>query len=72
MCLAVKVDGTKMKPYAVIPAKKSKKELTSIPEVTVEATPNGRINEFLSSDRINVWMKNKSFLHQTHACVGFV
>ena len=35
VCLAVKVDGTKMKPYVVIPAAKVKKELASIPEVVV-------------------------------------
>jgi len=50
VCLAVKADGTKMKIYVVIPAKKGEKELMSIPGLVVAATPNGWINEFLTSD----------------------
>jgi len=50
VCLAVKADGTKMKPYIVIPVKKVKKELMSILGVIVVVTPNGWMNECLTSD----------------------
>ena len=54
--LAVKADGTKMKPYVVIPGKKVKEELKSIPGVIVAASVNGRMNEELTADWIDrVW-----------------
>ena len=50
MCLAVKVDGTKMTPYAVVSAKKAKNELKSLSGVIVAATPNGWMNDDLTMD----------------------
>ena len=61
VCLAVKADGTKMKPYVVIPAAKVKKELASIPGVVVAATRNGWMNENLTSDWVEKVWTNFSF-----------
>ena len=61
VCLAVKADGTKMKPYMVIPAAKVKKELASIPGVVVAATRNGWMNENLTSDWVEKMWTNFSF-----------
>ena len=55
---AVKADGTKLKPFVVIPAKKVKKELSSIPGVVVAATSNGWMNGETTSDWLQtVWTK---------------
>ena len=54
--LYVKANGTKLKPYVVIPAKKAKKELEVIPEVAVAGSPNGWMNEELTADWIEkIW-----------------
>ena len=56
LCVAVKADGTKIIPYVVIPAKKVKKELEPVSGVIVAASPNGWINDNLTSDWIKrVW-----------------
>ena len=58
VCLAVKVDGTKLKPFVVIPAKKVKKELSSIPGVVEATTLNGCMNDETTLDWLQtVWTK---------------
>ena len=52
VCLCVKADGTKLKRYVVIPARKVKKELCAIPGVAVVASPSGWMNEKLTADWI--------------------
>ena len=61
VCLCVKADGTKLKPYVVIPAKKVKKELEAIPGVAVAARPNDWMNEELTADWIEKIWTNFSF-----------
>ena len=70
VCLAVKANRTKMKPYVVIPAKKVK-ELTLIPGVIEAASPNGCMNE-KSYDRLDRKSVDKFFFPETHACVRLV
>ena len=57
--LAVKADGTKLKPFVVIPAKKVKKKLSSIPGVVVvAATSNGWMNNETTLDWLQtIWTK---------------
>ena len=55
VCLAAKADGTKLRPYIVIPGKKVPRELEQMKSVVV-ASPNGWMNETLTLDWINrVW-----------------
>lgn len=56
VCLAAKADGTKLRPYIVIPGKKVCRELEQMEGVVVVASPNGWMNETLTLDWINrVW-----------------
>ena len=58
VCLGVKADGTKLKPFVLIPAKKVKTEVSSIPGVVVAATSNGWMNDESILDRLQtVWTK---------------
>ena len=62
VCLTVKADGTKMKPYVVIPAAKVKSlQVASIPGVVVAATQNGWMNKNLTLDWIEKVWRNFSF-----------
>ena len=56
VCLAAKADGTKLRPYIVIPGKKVPRELEQMNGVVIVASPNGWMNETLTLDWINrVW-----------------
>ena len=59
--LCVEADGTKLKLYIVIPAKKVKKKLEAIPAVVVAAGHNGWMNEELTADWIEKIWTNFSF-----------
>ena len=67
VCLAVKADEMKMKPYIVIPGKKVKEELKSIPGVIVAASVNGWMNEELTANWIDrVW---SNFVYTKHMLI---
>ena len=53
VCLAVKADGSKMKPFIVIPGKKIKSEVTAVKGAIVKCSPNGWMNDELT----NVWVE---------------
>jgi transposase-like protein len=56
VALAIKSDGTKLKPYVVIPGKKVPQELRKISDVVVACSPNAWMNEELTIDWLNrVW-----------------
>ena len=52
MCLAVKADGTKMKPFIVILGKKIKSEVAAVKGAIVKCSPKGWMNDELT----NVWV----------------
>ena len=61
LCLSVKADGIKMKPHVVTPAKKVEKDIALIPGLIIAASPNGWMNENLTTDWIEKVWANFSF-----------
>ena len=56
VCLAVRADGSKMKPFVVIPGKKVKSEVSSIQGAIVKCSSNGWMNDELTEDWVSqVW-----------------
>ena len=66
VCLAIKADGSKMKPFVVIPGKKVKSEIAAIKDAIVKCSANGWTNDELTEDWVSqVWGSlafNKRFL----------
>ena len=50
VCLAIKADGSKMKPFVVIPGKKVKSEIAAIKGAIVKCPANGWMNDELTED----------------------
>ena len=50
VCLAIKADGSKMKPFVVIPGKKAKSEIAAIKGAIVKCSANGWMNDQLTED----------------------
>ena len=56
VCLAIKADGSKMKPFVVIPGKKVKSEIAAIKGVIVKCSANGWMNDELTENwTSHVW-----------------
>ena len=53
VCLAVKADGSKMKPFIFIPGKKMKSEVAAVKGAIVKCSPNGWMNDELKK----VWVE---------------
>ena len=53
VCLAVKADGSKMKPFIVIPGKKEKSEVDAVKGAIVKCSPSGWMNDELTK----VWVE---------------
>ena len=66
VCLAIKADGSKMKPIVVIPGKKVKSEIAAIKGAILKCSANGWMNDELTEDWVShVWGSlafNKRFL----------
>ena len=66
VCLAIKADGSKMKPFVVIPGKQVKSEIVAIKGAIVKCSANGWISDELTEDWVSrVWGSlafNKRFL----------
>ena len=61
VCLCAKADGTKMKPYIVVPAAKVPKDLEDMSGVVIAASKNGWMSDELTKDWINRVWRNLSF-----------
>ena len=56
VCLAIKADGSKMKPFVVIPGKKVRSEIAAIKGAIVKCSANGWMNNELTEDWVShVW-----------------
>ena len=53
ICLAIKADGSKMKPFVVIPRKKVKSEIVAIKGAIVKCSANGWMNDELTEDWVS-------------------
>ena len=53
VCLAIKTDGSKMKPFVVIPGKKVKGETVAIKGAIVKCSANSWMNDELTEDRVS-------------------
>ena len=66
VCLAIKADGSRIKPFVAIPGKKVKCEIAAIKGAIVKCSANGWMNDELTEDWVShVWGSlafNKSFL----------
>ena len=66
VCLAIKADGSKIKPFVAIPGKKVKSEIAAMKGAIVKCSANGWMNDELTEDWVShVWGSlafNKSFL----------
>ena len=66
VCLAIKTDGFKMKPFVVIPGKKVKSEIAAIKGAIVKCSAKGWMNDELTENWVShVWWNlafNKRFL----------
>ena len=66
VCLAIKADGSKIKPFVAIPGKKVKSEIAAIKGAILKFSANGWMNDELTEDWVShVWGSlafNKSFL----------
>ena len=66
VCLTIKADGSKMKPFVVIPGKKVKSEIAAIKGTIVKCSASGWMNHELTEDWVSqVWGSlafNKRFL----------
>ena len=56
VCLAIKADGSKIKPFVAIPGKKGKSENAAIKGAIVKCSANGWMNDDLTEDWVShVW-----------------
>ena len=66
VCLAIKADGSKIKPFVAIPGKKVKSEIAAIKGAIVKCSADGWMNDELTEDWVShLWGSlafNKSFL----------